>query len=129
MDKIEEAIRAALVNGKLPCTQAFRIADEQQIEPLVVGQNATQLGIRITRCQLGLFGYEDLGNKRIVQEMPDVPAALARAIRSRLVGNKLSCHAAWEIACELDLPRLHVSSAVETLRIRFSSCQLGCFKG
>jgi len=129
MDKIEEAIRAALVNGKLPCTQAFRIADEQQIEPLVVGQNATQLGIRITRCQLGLFGYEDLGNKRIVQEMPDVPPALERAIRSRLVSNKLSCHAAWEIACELDLPKLHVSSAVETLGIRFSSCQLGCFKG
>jgi len=129
MDKIEEAIRAALVNGKLRCAQAFRIADEYQKEPLVIGQLATQLGIRIAHCQLGLFGYKDLGNKRIVQEMPDVPPALAHAIRSRLAGNKVSCHAAWEIACELDLPRLYVSSAVETLGIRFSSCQLGCFKG
>ncbi len=129
MDKIEQAIRAALVNGKLQCAQAFRIADEYQTEPLVVGQLATRLGIRISHCQLGLFGYEDLGNKRIVQEMPDVPPTLARAIRSRLAGDKLSCHAAWEIACELDLAKLHVSSAVETLGIRFSSCELGCFKG
>lgn len=55
MDKIEQAIRAALVNGKLQCIQAFRIADECQTEPLVVGQLATQLGIKIAHCQLGCF--------------------------------------------------------------------------
>ena len=55
MDKIEEAIRAALVNGKLQCAQAFRIADEYQTKPLVVGQLATRLGIRISHCQLGCF--------------------------------------------------------------------------
>jgi len=55
MDEIEQAIRAALVNGKLQCAQAFRIADEYQTEPLVVGQLATRLGIRISHCQLGCF--------------------------------------------------------------------------
>jgi len=96
--------------------------------PIVVGQETSKLGTRISHCQLGLFGYDDLGEKRIVKPAKEVSAELKAEITSRLVAGKLSCKAAWEIAAEFKLSRLAVSSAVEALKIRFSDCQLGCFR-
>ena len=128
MEELEGAIRAALIEDKLPCARAFAVSEEHGVSPRLVGREATRLGIRISRCQLGLFGYDDLGNKRIVKPAQEVSAELKAAIVSRLVAGKLSCTAAWEIAAEFKLSRLEVSSAVEALKIRFSDCQLGCFK-
>jgi len=128
MEELEGAIREALLDDKLPCTRAFAVSEERGVSPRLVGREATRLGIRISRCQLGLFGYDDLGNKRIVKPAKEVSAELKAEITSRLVAGKLSCTAAWEIASEFKLSRLEVSSAVEALKIRFSDCQLGCFK-
>ncbi len=128
MEELEGAIREALLEDKLPCARAFAVSEEHGVLPQLVGREATRLRIRISRCQLGLFGYDDLGNKRIVHPAEEVSAELKAAIVSRLVAKKLSCKAAWEIASEFKLSRLEVSSAVEALKIRFSDCQLGCFK-
>ena len=127
MDELEKAIRAALIEDKLPCARAFAVVEEHGVLPQLVGREATRLGIRISRCQLGLFGYDDLGNKRIVHPAEEVSAELKAAIVSRLVAKKLSCKAAWEIAAEFKLSKLKVASAIEALGIRFSNCQLGCF--
>jgi len=56
MDRtLEEEMRASLVNGRLPCAQAFRIAKEFKVAPKVVGDKANQLNIKISGCQLGCF--------------------------------------------------------------------------
>jgi len=128
MEELEGAIREALIEDKLPCARAFAVSEEYGVSPRSVGREATRLRIRISRCQLGLFGYDDLGNKRIVKPAKEVSEELKAAITSRLVAKKLSCTAAWEIASEFKLSKLEVSSAVEALKIRFSDCQLGCFK-
>ena len=52
---LEEAIRAELVNGKLPCAVAFKIAKQHKVAPRQVGDAANQLNIRIMNCQLGCF--------------------------------------------------------------------------
>ena len=52
---LEEAIRAELVNGKLPCAVAFKIAKQHRVAPRQVGDAANQLNIRIMNCQLGCF--------------------------------------------------------------------------
>ncbi len=127
MDNLERAIRAALVDGKLPCARAFAVAAEQRVAPIKIGEEATRLGIRISRCQLGLFGYDEQGEKRIVQPAASVPKSLEEAIHARLVEGRLPCRAAWEIAEEHDLPKLEVASAVEGLKFRLSVCQLDCF--
>jgi hypothetical protein len=52
---MEEEMRASLVNGRLPCAQAFRIAKKLKVAPKVIGDKANQLNIKIATCQLGCF--------------------------------------------------------------------------
>nr|MBC7245240.1 hypothetical protein [Chloroflexota bacterium] len=130
MEKIAEAIRKALMEGELPCASAFAIAQRLSVEPLQVGQTADELGVRLSKCQLGLFGYGSKaeGKHRRVRPMPDVPPQLAAAIRAALgKDGKLSCIAAWQIAEDLQMSRQQVSDAAEGLGVRIGHCQLGAF--
>ena len=52
---LEEELRASLVNGRLPCAVAFKIAGKFKITPRQVGEAANKLDIRIVTCQLGCF--------------------------------------------------------------------------
>jgi len=52
---VEEELGASLVNGKLPCAQAFRIAKKFKVAPKEVGDMANKLNIKISSCQLGCF--------------------------------------------------------------------------
>lgn len=52
---LEQEMRASLVDGKLPCAEAFRIAKKVKVAPKDVGDTANQLKIRISSCQLGCF--------------------------------------------------------------------------
>ncbi len=54
-DKLDEKIKASLVDGKLPCAAAFRIAGEFKITPREVGEACNRLQIRVRACQLGCF--------------------------------------------------------------------------
>ena len=128
MDALAEKIRSSTVNGRLPCPIAFRIAAELGITPLEVGRKAKQMEIKISRCQLGLFGYDDLGKRSVVVPMKDVPEKLKAEIKAHLVDGRLPCKAAWEIAKELKTGKVQVAGAAEALGIKISSCQLGCFK-
>ncbi|MCK4683128.1 hypothetical protein KAT59_08905 [Candidatus Bipolaricaulota bacterium] len=128
MARLAEAIRRALINGRLPCSWAFAIAEEHGLSPRAIGDEATRQSIKISRCQLGLFGYDDLGERRIVKPAAEVSGALKEVISSRLVEGKVPCRVAWEIASERKLKKIEVASAIETLGLRISDCQLGCFK-
>jgi hypothetical protein len=92
-----------------------------------VGGAADREGIRISRCQLGLFGYSDFGTKGLAKALLKTPDALASAIRAQLVDGKLPCAATWRIAQAAGLPRIAVACACETLGVRIAPCQLGCF--
>ena len=52
---IENEIQASLVNGRLPCAVAFKIAGKLKVTPRQVGDAANRLSIKITSCQLGCF--------------------------------------------------------------------------
>ncbi len=53
--EIEKKIKSSLVDGKLPCVVAFKIAEELKVGPRAVGDTANELSIRICNCQLGCF--------------------------------------------------------------------------
>lgn len=130
MESIAEAVRNALVEGELPCASAFRIAQRLGVDPLEVGQAADELGVRLSKCQLGLFGYgpKAEGKHRRVEAMKEIPSELAAAIQAALSADgKLSCLAAWQIAEQLGVPRQQVSNAAEGLGVRIGHCQLGAF--
>ena len=53
--KLEEKIMQSLVNGKLPCAVAFKIAEEMRVVPRAVKEAADEIDIKISTCQLGCF--------------------------------------------------------------------------
>jgi hypothetical protein len=130
MEEIEQAVRDEAIGGELTCAGAFSIATRLRVDPLDVGQAADALGLRLTRCQLGLFGYgpKSEGKHRRVSAMTDVPPDLERAILAAVAGDgKLTCAAAWRIADGLHVSRQIVSNAAEGLSVRIKDCQLGAF--
>jgi hypothetical protein len=128
-EKISAAIRDRLEDGRLFCDRAFVLAQGLGVEPLTIGLAANEAGIRISRCQLGLFGYgpKAEGKHKIVHPMDEVPERLAARLRATADGDSITCAAVWEVADGLGYRRLEASSAVEAMGLRVSRCQLGCF--
>jgi hypothetical protein len=90
---------------------------------------ADEAGIRISHCQLGLFGYgpKAEGRHKIVHPMDDVPQRLSAHVRAAAGGKGIPCAAVWEVADGLGFTRLEAGSAAEAMGLRVSDCQLGCF--
>jgi len=53
--ELEEKVVSSLVDGKLSCAVAFKIAKELKVSPREVGEIADKLGIKFSSCQLGCF--------------------------------------------------------------------------
>ena len=128
-EQLRQAILDHLDEGRLTCQQAHAIAHQLGMEPLAVGLAADDAGVRVSRCQLGLFGYgpKAEGRHKIVHPMDDVPQRLCAQLLAAAGSEGISCAALWEVADELGITRLEASSAAEALGLRVSDCQLGCF--
>jgi hypothetical protein len=123
---VAEAVKARTADGKIPCAVAFDIAKEAKVSPRDVGLTIDKLETKLTKCQLGLFGYGP--QKRAVTPADQVSPELEDAIRQSLVQDKLPCKAAWDLAEKFSLRKMEVSAACDALKIRISSCQLGTFR-
>lgn len=53
--ELDEKVKASLVNGKLPCATAFKIAKQLGVSPKEVGEACNRLKVKIASCQLGCF--------------------------------------------------------------------------
>jgi len=124
-EKIAAAVQGRARGGPLRCAEAFHIAGELAVTPLAVGRTADALGVRLVRCQLGLFGHGE--RKSIVEPAEEVSPELEQAIREGLILGRLPCAVVWAIAARFEMPKLHVANAAESLEIRISQCQLGAF--
>jgi len=112
-------------DSKLPCLIAFQIADSLQVTAAEVGRTVDLLNFRLTKCQLGLFGYKP--QKKIIKAKEPEDRNLKKAIRDRLIEGRLPCISAWEIASGFNVHKMTVSSACESLNIKIIKCQLGAF--
>ena len=87
---------------------------------------ADELNVKISRCQLGLFGHgSDKG--KALESVQEVGEELQATIMDRAVEGSLPCAVAWDIARKLTMKRIDVANAAESLGIRITQCQLGCF--
>jgi len=111
--------------GVLPCAVAFDIAKILEVSPREVGRAADQVRCKLTKCQLGLFGYAP--QKKIVSAKLPADAGIPEAIRTQTADGHLSCAAAWEIADRFAVRKMVVSAACEALGIKIKPCQLGAF--
>ncbi|NMC01667.1 MAG: hypothetical protein GYA30_04760 [Chloroflexi bacterium] len=126
--ELTEALRGALVQDTLPCAAAFRLAEERNFPPLAVGQAADALEIRLSACQLGLFGYP--GHAKgwaTVAERPVSPALKAALLAAAGENRRLTCSQLWELAAQWEVPRLQLGHVADQLGIKIEGCQLGAF--
>ncbi|MDO8722421.1 MAG: hypothetical protein Q7J31_09370 [Syntrophales bacterium] len=125
-EEITKAVRLKTVAGVITCADAGGIAGELNVTMREIGVALDLMGVHITKCQLGLFGYAP--RKMIVLAAETVALELEEAIHDALfVDQYLSCAASWEIAERLCIPRMKVSSACQALKIKIKPCQLGAF--
>lgn len=122
---IRESLEREAREGTLSCAAAFTLATDLNRPPAEIGKAADLLGIRLVKCQLGLFGYAP--EKKIVKPAGAVDPLLDKAIHGELQGGRLACRNAWELAERFRMPRMAVSAACEALGIKIKPCQLGAF--
>lgn len=125
--RIAAALEERGLKEQITCADAESIARTLPVDMAEVGRNLDIKGVRIVRCQLGLFGYGEGEQKKIVKPAPEVAPEMRQAITDALVDGRLPCLAAWEIAGRLGVPRMAVAAAGETMGIKIRPCQLGAF--
>ena len=124
-ETIATNLKKKISDGKISCASAHKIANDLSVPPADVGMTIDLLKFRIIKCQIGLFGYNP--QKKIVQPAVNVSPLIEEDIRKCIKSNRITCLSCWEIAKKSGIPRLDVSAACETLKIKISSCQLGAF--
>ncbi len=120
----DSIIRHALEN-ELPCAVAFNIAKELNVPAIEIGKNVDLINFRLTKCQLGLFGY--MPDKKIVKCPESIDPEIKAAIQKALIDNRLSCENAWNIAASFNVHKMTISAACEFMGIKINKCQLGAF--
>ncbi len=123
--ELAAAIKQKAPDDNLACAVAFDLAAKMSLTPAQVGQAADIMEVRLTKCQLGLFGYSP--DKKMVEPAQEVSSGLEKAIKGALADERLACSAAWEIAGNMGLGKMKVSAACEKLGIKIKPCQLGAF--
>ncbi len=127
-ERIATEIKQRARDTRLSCAAGAHIAEELGVPMEQVGRAADLLEVKVSKCQLGLFGYkQSQGKSRIMEPAEEVSPDLEEAIRAALEDGKLPCASAWEVANRFGLSKLAVCSSAETLGIKSSRCQLGAF--
>jgi hypothetical protein len=122
---LQKGLEKAAPAGTLACAAAFKLSADLQKPPAEIGLAADLLGIRLVKCQLGLFGYAP--EKKIVRPAAAVDPALEAAVRAALQDGRLACRLAWELAERFRMSKMDLSAACEALGIKVKPCQLGAF--
>ena len=123
--KVRQGIQEKAAGGHMSCAAAHTLAGSLGVSPGEVGMGMDLMEVKISKCQLGLFGYSP--NKKIVKAPETCPPSIAEAVRAEVRDGRISCEACWKIAGRLGASRLDVSGVVEALQLKVRPCQLGAF--
>ncbi|MBW2193905.1 MAG: hypothetical protein JRF27_08985 [Deltaproteobacteria bacterium] len=123
--EIAEFVEKNLESGKISCAAAHKVAQELNVSPAEVGKTIDLVELRISKCQLGLFGYEP--EKKIVTPVATVAPEIRDAIEASMIAGRLSCVSSWELAERFSLSKMKISAACEAMGVKVNPCQLGAF--
>jgi hypothetical protein len=124
-EPLADLIRQKAKENVITCAEAISIAETTGKSIKEVGMNLDLLEMRISACQMGLFGFTP--EKRVVRAARIIDPDLRKAIEEKLQNGKLSCADSWEIADQRRISRMTVSETCEALQIKIKPCQLGAF--
>lgn len=122
---IVAAVHEVVEDSRISCAVAHDLADELGVTPAEVGKTIDLLERRISKCQLGLFGY--LPEKKIVKPAQAVSDELRGRLTDSAADGRVSCVSCWDIAQDLGIQKIAVAAACEALSLSIKPCQLGAF--
>ena len=127
-EQVAKAIREKSPGGELACGMGEKISKELQVDISEVGITADLLGVKIKKCQLGLFGWGKKPNHgKDIHAADSVSVGMKNVIEEAAQNGVVTCAALWAIADRLATERKVVSAACDTLRLKIQVCQLGAF--
>ncbi len=127
-ERMAAEINSRLSGALLPCSAAMAAAERLMADPLEIGRAADALRIRLTACQLGLFGFPSRAKGRAGVAGRPAPAGFEDAVRSACSADgSISCAALWGAAERFSVPRIQAGSIADRLGIEVRNCQLGAF--
>ncbi len=112
-------------DGRLNCADAHRIAKKLGVTPDQIGVQADLAELRISRCQMGLFGYYP--EKKDLNPDIEISPKVDEAIEKAQTDGRISCAECWELATALAISRKDMGSVCEKKGVRIKPCQLGAF--
>jgi hypothetical protein len=124
-ERLAAALKEKIKDGHISCAAAHGVAQRLECSPADIGQALDLMEVRLSRCQLGLFGYHP--EKRIVKKADKWDDGLEADIRAALKDGRLPCQDAWAIADRWQVSRLTAANVCEALGIKVRPCQLGAF--
>ena len=104
-------------DGKLSCIKAFKVAKKISCELKDMSAITKSLGIKITDCELGVFG-----SLKFLPKNEKIYSSLKNSYKEQ----RVPCKNLWEEAKKSSLKE--VGSTVKNSDIEVSFCQLGCFR-
>lgn len=105
-------------DGELICLKAFKVARLIGVEPIDISDICKNIGIKITNCELGVFGK---------LKFHTFEEHIYNNLKQNFATNKnVACKILWEEAKTSSLKR--VGSTVKNSDIEVTHCQLGCFR-
>ncbi len=124
-EDLRQKVVAVAENSRLSCAKAHQLALETDFSPAEVGRALDLLEIRLTGCQLGLFGQSR--EKKKIETGTTPNPELCETLQASLVNDCLPCLKAWETATRFNLEKTEITAACEALKIKIAPCQLGAF--
>lgn len=106
-------------DGKLSCLKAFKVARLIGAKPKEMDHITKSLNIKITNCELGVFGKLNFTNTDV--------KAYDKLSQNFNKNKKVDCEVAWYTARDKGLSLRKVGSTINNTDIQVRHCQLGCF--
>ena len=128
--RLAAEIKSRMRDEKLTRAAAMAAAETLGVDPLDMGRAADALGIRLTVCQLGLFGFPGGAKGWTQAKAADLPVApgFEEALRAAgTAAGKITCLSLWILAARFSVPRIQAGWAADRLGIAVGECQLGAF--
>jgi hypothetical protein len=123
--RVEEAVKAAVRDGYLPCPSGWKVAHDLGVSRLDVGAAVDRLGIRVSDCRLGCFkvGKTPFTGEEAVPFSDEV----ASRVEKLQAEGELTCAKVFDLVSELKTTPAAVAAAANVRGYKIRQCQLGCF--
>jgi hypothetical protein len=123
--QLAEKVKASIKGGYLSCPVAWKIADEEKVPRIAVGNVTDRLGVRVTNCQVGCFKVDKTIPQNIVPRKIDeaIIASMEKLNESR----ELTCAKVVELAAQIQVAPMDLADIANLRKWKIRQCQLGCF--